>query len=184
MISLWFHKGVWKNSVGTYDSCLCPQLIWKPWAVRVRNVPNGPTKLSSHFTTARRKKKVTMNSCMGVNVNPPRREGERSVCMKVNYLNSLVAEYSSNFLTKCHDRQWYASLLSPSLPPPLFAGWILATKPVRVSSFCLPRFHHWQRQQHLPAQCQPLMGVGAWLHQHCLHASVIRPMYQSGEPSN
>ena len=160
MISLWFQKGVWRNSVSTYDGCLCLQLIWKPWAVGVRNVPNGPRNLSSHFTTARRKKKVTMNSCVGVNVNPPRREGGRTVCMKLNYLNSLAAEYSSNFLTKCNDRQWYASLLSPSFPPPFFAGWILGTKLVRVSSLCLPRFCHCQRQQHLPAQCPATRGSG------------------------
>lgn len=68
-------------------------------------MPNGPRNLSSHFTTARRKKKVTVNSCIGVNVNPPRREGERSVRMKLNHLNTLAAEYSSNFSTKCHDCQ-------------------------------------------------------------------------------
>lgn len=113
MISLWFQKGVWRNSVSTYDGCLCLQLIWKPWAVGVRNVPNGPRNLSSHFTTAGRRKKVTMNSCIGVNVNPPRREEGRNVCMKFNYLNSLAAEYSSNFLIKCHDSQWCASLFSP-----------------------------------------------------------------------
>lgn len=159
MISLWFQKGVWRNSVGTFDGCLCLQLIWKPWAVSVRNVPNGPRNLSSHFTTARRKKKVTMNSCIGVNVNPPRREGGRSVCMKLNYLNSLAAEYSSNFLTKYEDLSdmLTCSLLSLLL---FFTGWILGTKLVRVSSLCLPRFRHWQRQQHLPAQCPATRGSG------------------------
>lgn len=111
MISLWFQKGVWRNSVGTYGGCLCLQFIWKPWAVGASNVPNGPRNLGSRFTSARRKKKDTMNSCIGVNVHPPRRGEERvcacvCVCVKLNYLNSLAA-YSSNFLTKCHDRQWF-----------------------------------------------------------------------------
>lgn len=142
----------------------------------------GPRNLSSHFTTAIRKKKVTVNSCVGVYVNPPRREGERSVCMKLNYLNYPAAECSSNFLNKCCGHQWYASLLSHSFPPPFYAGWIPGTQPVRVSSLYLSGFHHWQRQHHLPAQCPATPGTG--LHWHCWHASVLRPTCQSGEPSN
>ena len=101
-----------------------------------------------------------MNLCIGVNLNPPRRGDGRSVCMKWSYLNCLAAEYSSNFLIKCHDYQWYASLLSSSLPTPSFAGWIPGTKPVRVLFLCLPRFCHWQRQQCLPAQCLATHGSG------------------------
>lgn len=47
----------------------------------VRNVPNGPRNLCSNFTTARRKKVATMNSCIGVNVNLPRREEGREQCI-------------------------------------------------------------------------------------------------------
>lgn len=106
MISLWFQKGVWRNSVGTYSGYLRLQLTWELWAVDVRNVPNGPRNLCSNFTTARRKKVATMNSFIGVNVNLPRKEKGSSACMKLNHLNSLGAEYSFNFLIKCHYCQW------------------------------------------------------------------------------
>lgn len=132
MISLWFQKRVWRSSVGTYNGYLCLQLMWEPWAVDVRNVPNGPRSLCSNFSTARRKKVATMNSCIGVNVNLPRREEGSSACMKLNHLNSLGAEYSSHFLIKYDYCQWYASLCSV---PPFFAGLILWTKLVRVSLF-------------------------------------------------
>lgn len=130
MISLWFQKGVWRNSVGTYNDYLDLQLMWEPWAVDVRNVPNGPRNLCSNFITARRKKVATMNSNIGIDINLPRREEGSGACMKLNYLNSLGAEYSSNFLIKCHYRQWYASLLSLPL---FFAVLKLWTKLVGVS---------------------------------------------------
>lgn len=62
----------------------------------VRSVPNGPRNLCSNFTTARRKKVATMNSCIGVKVSLPRKEKGSSACMKLNHLNFLAAEYSSS----------------------------------------------------------------------------------------
>lgn len=116
MISLWFKKGLWRNSVSRYNGCLCLQLIWKPWAVGVRNVPNGPRNSSSHFTTARRKKKVTMNTCFGGNVNPPRRERGRSAWMKWSYLSFLAVECSPNFFADSSEIWRCAGSLFPLAP--------------------------------------------------------------------
>jgi len=38
-------------------------------------MPDGPKNLSSHFSAAGRKK-VALNSSIGININPPRREIE------------------------------------------------------------------------------------------------------------